>query len=74
MSNMSYCAYENTLNELRQCLAMLYEARDEGMSLTQFLESRSSKHEKLAVTQLVACAEELLEVYNMMEDEDTGED
>ena len=66
MPNMSYCAFENTERALRQCLAMLQEAWDEGIGLQEFIESRSSREEGRSVERLLAVAEELIEVVNMM--------
>ena len=66
MSNLSYCAFENTERALRQCLVMLQEAWDEGNGLQEFIESRSSREEGRSVERLLAVAEELIEVVNMM--------
>lgn len=62
MANMSYCAFENTANDLADCLTMLYDARKEGASLAEFKRTRSSKHEARAVERLIAAARELLDV------------
>ena len=62
MSNMSYCAFENTYGDLRQCLVMLIRADDEGISLRDFIESRSSREEGRAVEKLIAIAEEIISV------------
>ncbi len=72
MANMSYCAFENTASDLRQCLNMLYEARDDGVGLREFIESRSSTHEGRSVERLLAIAEELIEVANMMDEDEEG--
>lgn len=66
MVSMSYCAFENTATDMRQCLSMLEEAADSGMDLREFIESRSSREEGRAVERLIALAEELLEVVNEM--------
>ena len=72
MANMSYCAFENTELALRQCLVMLQEAWDEDIGLQEFIKSRSSKEEGRSVERLLALAEELIDVVEMMEaaDED----
>jgi len=54
MANMSYCAFENTYSDLRQCLNMLYEAQDDGVGLREFIESRSSTSEGRSVERLLA--------------------
>lgn len=74
MANMSYCAFENTASDLRQCLNMLYEAQDDGVGLREFIESRSSTSEGRSVERLLAIAEELIEVARLMEDADEGEE
>ena len=70
MANMSYCAFENTSSELWQCLSILYKARGDGMGLREFIESRSSREEGRSVERLVAIAEELIELVQMMDEED----
>lgn len=74
MANMSYCAFENTASDLRQCLNMLYEARDNGVGLQKFIESRSSTSEGRSVERLLSLAEELIEVAGLMEDADEEEE
>lgn len=73
MTSLSYCAFENTSSDLRQCLNMLIEAHEDGMGLREFIESRSSREEGRAVERLIAIAEELLEVVQMMEEDDDDE-
>ena len=70
MASMSYCAFENTVTDLRRCLAMLYEARESGLTLTQFIESRSSPYEGQSVEHLIVVAQEFVQVAEMMIDED----
>ena len=70
MTNMSYCAFENTVSNLRQCLTMLHEAREEFTSLAEFIKTRSSQHESRAVEELFGVAEELLDVVDMMMSEE----
>lgn len=73
MPSMSYCCFENTADDMRQCLSMLAEAADSGISLREFIESRSSREEGRAVERLIAVAEELLEVVNDMWGDDGDE-
>ena len=70
MRNMSYCAFENTYSDLRECLNMLYAAHEQGQGLEEFVRSRSSRHEARAVEQLLATAEELIEVMQQMMDKE----
>jgi hypothetical protein len=69
MANMSYCAFENTVSDLRQCLTMIHEAREEGMSLAEFIKTRSSRQESRAVERLLSVAEELLDAVDMMSED-----
>lgn len=66
MPSMSYCAFANTADDMRQCLNMLMEAADSGMDLREFIESRSSREEGRAVERLISLAEQLLEVVDEM--------
>lgn len=62
MANMSYCAFENTASDLRQCLNMLQEARNNGQSLEEFIASRSSEHERRSVGRLLTLCQEILDL------------
>jgi hypothetical protein len=42
MTSLSYCRFENTVDDLRACVEDLTTALDEGLALEQFIESRSS--------------------------------
>lgn len=67
MANMSYCAFENTANDLYQCLRMLYDAQEGDVSLQRFIELRSSKEERRAVERLISLAEDLVELTQRMD-------
>ena len=79
MANMSYCRFENTSNDLQDCLDQLIEAVDEGMSLKQFTASLSSEYERRALRQIIQmCADfteaaEQLESYEEEEEVDAAE-
>jgi hypothetical protein len=49
MANMSYCRFENTLRDMRDCLYDMHEAASNGMSLEQFLQRFGSNDERRAV-------------------------
>ncbi len=49
MANMSYCRFENTLHDMRDCLYDLHEAAESGMSLEQFLQRLGSDYERRAL-------------------------
>ena len=73
--NMSYCAFENTLEALYQVRNIMYAAQDDGMSFDEFLASRSSAEERLSVERLISIVTELKESADewMNTDEDGGE-
>jgi len=52
MSNMSYCRFENTLGDMRDCAAFLEEELEEGEALKLSLSERRAFNE----------------MYNMMQD------
>lgn len=71
MGNMSYCRFENTLNDLRDCEEALGNIYDEVTEM--------SSHEKNAVVELVELCktitdnwdmEEVQDIINESEDED----
>ena len=67
MANMSYCRFENTYNDLRDCLAAI---KEEGMDT---LESRS---EREAAEDLMLTAKRFIRAYEeaaSAEDEDEDE-
>jgi len=58
MSNMSYCRFENTLHDLRDCLDAL---RD--YSATELMED-ASQYEKPAIVQLIKVCKEISDEYD----------
>jgi len=69
MPSMSYCAFENTVIDMRQCVNMMHDATEEGLSLGQFLKERG-QYEAPAVKRLVALARVLLMCYDILENSD----
>ena len=65
MPSMSYCAFENTAVDMQQCVNMMHEAAEEGLSLVQFLRERG-QYEAPAVHRLVQQATDLLECYEIL--------
>jgi hypothetical protein len=57
--NMSYCQFENTLKDLRQCRNELREAR----SWEEFLESKT-QYEKDAIADMPSVLAEMLRYYD----------
>lgn len=62
MANMSYCAFENTSNDLHMCVAMMQEAMENGQSLEEFIASRSSEYERRAVGRLISLCNQIVEL------------
>jgi hypothetical protein len=52
MPNMSYCRFENTLGDMRDCMYNLHEAAENGMSLEQFLQRLGSDYERRAFKEM----------------------
>lgn len=69
MANMSYCRFENTLNDLKDCLAAI---REEGM------DTLDSQSERDAAENLVRTAKRFIRAYeeasSSYEDEDESVD
>jgi hypothetical protein len=59
MANMSYCAFENTLQDLRQCRDILREAG----SLEELLED-ASEYEANAIKNMPGVLAEMLRYYD----------
>jgi hypothetical protein len=67
---MSYCRFENTLADMRDCLSDMAEAAESGLSFNQFLEKLSSDSERRAVCDL---ADTLLFMTETLEQFDENE-
>ena len=74
MASMSYCAFENTDIDMKQCVGMMADAVDEGTGLGEFLKERSSSDERRAVKRLVQHARELIELYEQLENYETQDE
>ena len=74
MASMSYCAFENTAIDMKQCVGIMADAVDEGTGLGDFLKERSSSNERWAVKQLVQHARELIELYEQLENYETQDE
>lgn len=76
--NMSYCAFENTANAIRQVIGIIEDAHEEGMTFGVLIQSRSSKHESRAAMAIAQLAQELIDAltdldYNIVDDEELAE-
>jgi DNA-binding winged helix-turn-helix (wHTH) protein len=64
---MSYCAFENTTNDIRQCISIIENALEDGKNMQQFISSRSSDREGYAVQKLFHAVQEFVELYKELE-------
>jgi hypothetical protein len=59
--NMSYCAFENTSNAIRQLIIMVQESYEDNMTFGDLVQSRSSQDERRAVREIAELAQELID-------------
>ena len=64
---MSYCRFENTSGDLRDCTNALQEAIDEGVTLEQFVKKLSSDHERRAFKRFRDQCEEYISTFHDLE-------
>lgn len=63
MSNMSYCRFENTSNDMSDCLDALREAVEEDeQTPSQFAAGLGSEHERRAYDRLVSMCRAFVEL------------
>jgi hypothetical protein len=75
MANMSYCRFENTVIDMKDCLNDLAEAVESGLSMKQFLERLSSDYERRAVEQMLTVLNDMTEVMEqLVENSDLSEE
>lgn len=56
--NMSYCMFENTVSDMRDCVRRL---RDWGWDVEELMENASTEHEKKAIANFVKLCREVSE-------------
>ena len=66
MANMSYCRFQNTLQDLRDCFNEMDEAFSEGMSLAEFANTLS-EDERWAMHRIIELCIDISQVANEME-------
>jgi hypothetical protein len=59
MASMSYCRWENTVQDFSSCLEDLSDKLSEGMSLEEYAEDLSSRQEKNAFWRMVRLVSEM---------------
>lgn len=62
MKNMSYCRFENTVEDMKDCLEAL---KENGGASGYIKKIEPSSHEIMAIKEMVEIAEELVEELNM---------
>ena len=66
MANMSYCRFENTVKDIKECI----EAFDEGnWDLDAMIESASSWQERKAMKKFIELCKDVAEAFSEDEDE-----
>jgi hypothetical protein len=65
---MSYCKFENTVSDMRDCLYDLMEAVDNGLSMEQFMERLSSDYERRAVRQMAGLLQDMATAFEQLHD------
>lgn len=64
MANMSYCQFENTYHDLRQCYNTLTEALEDGKDLSSFMKGLSSDDERHAFANMQSLLDKMAQVYS----------
>lgn len=72
MANMSYCRFENTIGDVRDCANALGQAVEDGESLKSFV-SPMSDYERRAVLNFRQVLESALEALGELEEADERE-
>jgi hypothetical protein len=67
MSNMSYCRFENTSGDLKDCIYAVEEAMEKGTNLARFLDKLSSKEERQAFVRMQDQCVKFLELVDELE-------
>ena len=67
MPNMSYCRFENTANDMNDCLNDLVDAVDAGLSMAQFMDRLSSAYERRSVQRMIDLLGQLSEAFEQLE-------
>lgn len=65
MANMSYCRFNNTYGDLKDCVQAMEEAMDEGVSLKEFTREMS-KDELMYFQRMATLCSRMIEAYSDM--------
>jgi len=66
MANMSYCRFQNTYADVKDCAEALGAASDEGLDLKQFLTGLGSDDERRAVARFIRNCRSAIEAYESL--------
>ena len=69
MSNMSYCRFQNTRLDLKDCVEALEEIEENG----QLVSNELSREELLAMREMVEWCERFIETVEVLDDMENGE-
>ena len=70
MASMSYCAFENTCQELQRIVWMLDDAAADGVSLEEFVATRSSPEESDSVGRIEMLCEDVMSLLEQLRSRD----
>ena len=73
MSNMSYCRFENTCNDVVDCCSELEEVLEKGTSYDEYHAGLSSKHERSAFVQMHDECRRFMELYKKLQNVKTSD-
>jgi hypothetical protein len=73
MANMSYCMFENTYDDLKDCVMAIEAAMDEGISLKEFIREMS-REELSSFQSIAAMCSRMIEAYSDMTGMQLNED
>ena len=63
MSNMSYCRFENTVGDVRDCAEAINEAQEENQTNEDFIKALSSDSERRAFKRMYEECQQFVEIY-----------
>ena len=74
MSNMSYCRFENTANDMRDCVNAINDALDNNVAFHEFINSLSSRYEASAFRNLYQLAAQFVARYDELHESENEEE
>ena len=68
MANMSYCRFENTVDDMKECLEDIIEASEDGLSFDQFTAQLSTDSERYAVKRMLGLLEYMTMAFEQLQE------